>query len=380
MRSGRYFFLVALATLVSCGRQGEIADRPATPQSGSARLKYAEGFSISRDSSFTWVEVTAPYPGSHGGYKYLLVPKGVSVPQHDADVRVIRTPVSSIVCTSTSHIPLLDYLDQTDKLTGFPTTDYISSDKMRQRVDRGKVIDVGVDNGLNVEVISALKPELLMGYTMTAEYGQFKKIEELGIPVVINADYLEKHPLGRAEWIKFAAVFFGEEDKADSVFTEIERDYLQTKQLASGLKVKPTILTGIMYGDAWFLPGGKNYASTILADAGYAYPWNDDPSTGFIELSFETVFLKAHACDYWIGVGPFQSRNEIKAADDRYAQFDAFTNNRVFSYDARKGAKGGNEYLELGYLRPDIILRDLVKISHPELLPEHKLFFYRRLE
>jgi iron complex transport system substrate-binding protein len=380
MKFGRYFFLAALSTLVSCGRPAEVAEQTAPIRHTPTGLKYAQGFSIIRDSTFTWVEVKTPYPGSPGGYKYLLVPKGISVPPHDADVRVIRTPVSSIVCTSTSHIPLLDYLDQTDKLTGFPTTDYISSDKMRQRVDRGKVIDVGVDNGLNVEVITALKPELLMGYTMTAEYGQFKKIEELGIPVVINADYLEKHPLGRAEWIKFAAAFFGEDTKADSVFAEIERDYLQTKLLASALKVKPTILTGIMYGDAWFLPGGKNYAATILADAGYTYPWNEDPSTGFIELSFETVFLKAHACDYWIGAGPFQSRNEIKAADERYAQFDAFKNNRVFSYDARKGAKGGNEYLELGYLRPDIILRDLVKISHPELLPEHKLFFHRRLE
>jgi iron complex transport system substrate-binding protein len=343
-------------------------------------MHYAEGFKIYKDSTYTWIEITQPYPGATKGFQYLLVPKGLAVPEHDVNVRVIRTPVSSIVCTSTTHIPLLDYLGESEKLVGFPTTDYISSPKTRKLVDEGKVVDLGVDKGLNMERLAVLRPELLMGYTMNSDYGQFKKIEELGVTVVLNAEYLEKHPLGRAEWIKFVAALFQKDQIADSIFKAVEGNYNVTKNLISSIDSKPTVLTGIMYGDAWFLPGGKNYAATLLDDAGYYYLWKADPSHGFLELGFETVYAKAHNADYWIGIGPFQSLQELASSDNRYATFKAFKEKKVYSYDARRGAAGGNEYLELGYLRPDIILNDLVKISHPELLSKHELYFHRRLK
>jgi iron complex transport system substrate-binding protein len=370
--------LIVLVTL-SCQPSVDQRQTAKARERSTVVLNYAKGFTISIDSPYTWIDVNNPYQGANSGFRYLLVPKGMKVPEHTNDVRVIRTPVSSIACTSTTHIPLLDYLNETDKLAGFTTTDYISSVKARQRIDAGKVTELGVDQGINIEVLAALRPELLMGYTMTAEYGQYRKIEELGIPVVINAEYLETHPLGRAEWIKFMAAFFDKEALADSVFSSIEREYLDTKSRVLSQDVHPSVLNGIIYGDAWFLPGGKNYAATILQDAGYHYLWADDPSSGFLELSFEAVFAKAHNCEYWIGVGPFQSLAELSAGDQRYSQFAAFKNKNVFSYDSRKGAKGGNEYLELGYLRPDLILKDLVKISHPDLLPDHELYFHRRL-
>ena len=150
--------------------------------------------------------------------------------------------------------------------------------------------------------------------------------------------------------------------------------------MADSAKSRPTVLSGVVYSDAWFLPGGKNYASTILNDAGCDYLWKDDPSSGWLQLSFESVYEKAHDADLWIGLGSYTSLREIAAADRRYAKFKSFVQKKVYNYDARKGAKGGSEYLELGYLRPDIILRDLVKIAHPELQPGYALFFYRALE
>jgi iron complex transport system substrate-binding protein len=284
------------------------------------------------------------------------------------------------VCTSTTHIPLLDYLDETDKLVGFPTTDYISSEKARKYVDAGKVQELGVDKGLNLERLAMLKPGMVMGYTMSSDYGQFKKVEELNVPVVINAEYLEKHPLGRAEWIKFLALFFNKEKMADSVFNVVERNYLETKNLALTASKLPTVLSGIVYGDAWFLPGGQNYASKILKDAGCMYLWGDDASNGYLELSFESVYEKARNADLWIGVATLKSLEEIKNADHRYTKFKPYQQKQVYTYDARKGAKGGSEFLELGYLRPDIILKDLVKIAHPALLPEYTLYFHKKLE
>jgi iron complex transport system substrate-binding protein len=347
----------------------------------SVQIKYARGFSVQQlNNGNKLVEVGYPYQGAKTGYKYLLVQKGNEIPKHESDVEVITIPVESIVCTSTTHIPLLDYLNVTDKLIGFPNTDYISSEKMRKRIDEGKVKDLGIDKGMNIEELFLLKPSVVMGYAMSSDLGQLKKIKDLGVPVILNAEYLEEHPLGRAEWIKFMALFFDKERAADSVFQFIEKEYLTTHTLAKESSSKPTVMSGIVYGDAWFMPGGKNYAATLLNDAGCNYLWGDTESNGFLEISFESVFAKAKEADLWIGVGAFKSLKEIDASEKRYTLFKPFKEKNVFSYNARQGAKGGSEFLELGYLRPDLILKDLVKIAHPELVPEHQLYFHKKLD
>ena len=349
-------------------------------ESTNTDLKYAEGFSVRKEGRLTYVTINNPYPGATEWYNYLLIPKGETIPALDANTEIIHIPIKQIICTSTTHIPLLDYLNKTDALIGFPTTDYISSEVMRKRIDAGLITDLGIDKGMNVELLYSLSPELVMSYTMTSDLGQLKKIKELGIPVVVNSDFLEKHPLGRAEWIKFMALFFNKEKEADSVFNEIEKEYLAIQQLAGETTERPTVMCGIVYGDAWFMPAGKNYSAHILKDAGTTYLWSDTESNGFLELSFESVYEKAQHADLWIGVGSFNSLKEIQAAESRYTLFNPFREKQVYTYNARKGAKGGSEFLELGYLRPDLILKDLVKIAHPALLPDHELFFHRKLE
>jgi len=343
-------------------------------------LRYAEGFTVHYLGRNKLVEVKQPFQGAASGFKYLLVPRGEVVTSKPSDVNIIYIPIQSIVCTSTTHIPLLDYLGESEKLVGFPSTNYISSSIIRKRIDEGHITDLGVDNSINLERLAMLEPEMVMGYVMSSDFGQFKKMEELNIPVVMNAEYLEKHPLGRAEWIKFVALFFDKEREADSIFHVIEKSYADTKRMADTTKSKPTVLCGNVYGDAWFLPGGRNYAARILKDAGCTYLWEEDPSNGFLELSFESVYEKARDADLWIGVGPYSSLAEIEKADHRYKLFKPYIQKSVYNYDARIGPTGGNELLELGYLRPDIILNDLVKISHPSLLPDYKLYFYRQLE
>ncbi len=343
-------------------------------------LRYAQGFKVSYRGNAKLVVVGLPYPGARSGFQYLLVPRGEPIPENAQGARIISIPLQSIVCTSTSHIPLLDYLGESNKLTGFPSPDYISSENVRARIDSGFVQDMGIDNSMNLERLAVLNPDVVMGYTMTGDYGQFKKMEELGIPVVINAEYLEKHPLGRAEWIKFMSLFFNKEHEADSIFNMIEKSYLETKQQADSIRLKPTVLSGIVYGDAWFMPGGQNYASRLLRDAGCNYLWQDDHSHGFLELSFETVFERAHAADLWIGVGSNATLDDLQALDHRYTKFKPFVQRQVYTSDNKLGATGGSELLELGYLRPDIILKDLVKIAHPGLLPNYQLYFHRRLD
>jgi iron complex transport system substrate-binding protein len=176
------------------------------------------------------------------------------------------------------------------------------------------------------------------------------------------------------------AMFFNREKEADSIFSAIESEYLKTAALVIDVTPKPTVISGIVYGDAWFLPGGQNYAAKILKDAGCDYLYKADSSNGFLELSFESVYNKAVDVDLWIGVGSYTQLDDITQADHRYTNLKAFKTKKVYTYNARIGATGGSEFLELGYLRPDIILKDLVKIAYPELLPDHSLFFHKKLE
>ena len=341
-------------------------------------LKYASGFSITQQDDYTILTVHRPYQEAQQPLIYVLYPKGTNKPEIPGDA-YIQIPIEHIVCTSTTHIPLLDYLGVSDALAGFPTLDYISSKPMRERIDKGEIMELGTDAAINLEKLISLAPDLVMAYSMTSDFGQFNRMKDADIDVVINAEYLEEHPLGRAEWIKFMGVLFDRSTEADSVFSLIEESYNSTKALTKNISNRPTVMSGIVYGDSWFLPGGQNYAAKLFKDAGLAYIWAHDSTSGFMPLSFETVYDIAGKSDLWIGVGSYNSLTEIDDADNRYTEFHPFELSQVYSFNKRMGAKGGSEYLELGYLRPDLILKDLVKIGHEDLLPAHELYFFFQL-
>lgn len=284
------------------------------------------------------------------------------------------------MATSTTHIPLLEYLGELETLVGFPTTDYISSQAARARIDAGNIIDLGVDASMNMESLIDLGPDLVMTYSVTGDFNQQGLIQKAGIPTLVNAEYLEEHPLGRAEWIKLVGLLYNKQDMADSIFSEIEARYLEAAELAQSQPERPSAFSGVVYGDTWFLPGGKNYASKILSDAGIDYLWKSDNNHGFLELSFESVFDVAQEADLWIGMASYSTLHQIAEADSRYTSFKAFQDGNLHNYTKRVNPFGGNEYLELGYLRPDLIIKDLIKIAHPTALPDHESFFFQKLE
>ena len=370
------FFVYFLQLFFSCNPQKEYLTESGT----KIQLQYANGFGIEEFDGYKKVAILSPFQGASSGFTYYLVPKGAKIPESIQDKSIVRVPVESIVCTSTTHIPLLEYLEVAGTLKGFPNTDYISSKLVREMINKKQVTDLGREQGINMEILLSIEPELVMGYLVTGDLGQLGKIEQMGIPVIINAEYMETHPLGRAEWIKFVAVFYNKSTKADSIFSEIEHRYNLAKEKANNTTDRPGVLSGVVYGDTWFMPGGKNYASKIINDAGGNYLWKDDSSSGFLELGFEVVYEKAYNADYWIGTASYNTLRDLEEGDVRYSMFGPFKSGKVFSYNKRVGEKGGNEYLELGYLRPDLILNDLVMILHPEYYQEDELFFFMPLQ
>jgi iron complex transport system substrate-binding protein len=201
-----------------------------------------------------------------------------------------------------------------------------------------------------------------------------------GLKTVVNAEWLETSPLARAEWGKFIAVFFNKEADAEALFAKTVQQYDEYAALAAGVTEKPTVFTGSDYQGTWSMPGGNSFAATFLKDAGADYLWADDTSTGSLPLAFEAVFEKAQSADYWVNVGYFFTPDDLLAADARYADFAAYQSGNIWNNDAITSANGGNDYYESAVAHPEIVLADLIKIFHPELLPDYELVYYRQLK
>lgn len=371
-----YLFLIGLVLSCSPPTQ-EGGDQEAEPLA----LSYAQGFRIYEGDGFKILEVLQAYPGEHEPFRYLVVEEPGKEPDHGGFDAVVMLPVEDIVLTSTTQVPHLDFLELSDKMIGFPNTDLISSATMRQRIDKGHVKDLGRGPVANVEMIVDLDPDLVMFSTLGENLAPYAIVKKAGIPFILNGEYTEQNPLGRAEWIKFTGALTGKYAEAVAVFEDIEKEYINLKEQVAGLsnEQQPTVISGIMYSDIWYAPAAENWGALFLEDAGADYVFKDHAGTGSLQLNYEYVLEHALDADIWIGAADFQNLEAMRQADPRYANFKAMQQGKVYTYTHRKGATGGFEYFELGYMRPDLILKDLIKIFHPEQLPDYEPYFYEKL-
>ncbi|RRQ48221.1 ABC transporter substrate-binding protein [Maribacter algicola] len=347
-------------------------------------IQYAKGFTMEKSGpDITVLKITSPWPNAESKFTYALVPKDrlstITLDKNAYDA-IIGTPISNLVVTSTTHIPALESLGVLDKLIGFPDTKYISSKYARDLIDAGKIQELGNNESLNTEMVLELRPELVVGFSINAQNKTYNTLEQANIPVVYNGDWTEESPLGKAEWIKFFAPFFGKEHEAEQIFSKIAQDYHNAVNIAKTAETAPSVISGAMYKDVWYLPGGESWAAKFIHDANADYLWADTPGTGSLSLSWESVLEKGKNADFWIAPAQYTSYMELTNASEHYAQFDALQNRKIFTFSKTKGATGGVLYYELAPQRPDLVLKDLIHIFHPHLLPDHELFFFTPLE
>ncbi|WP_416381428.1 ABC transporter substrate-binding protein [Olleya namhaensis] len=345
-------------------------------------IAYAEGFNITNHNNFSVLEVNNPWPNAEKAYKYVLISKENAAKtsfMKDEYDGIIITPVKQIVVTSTTHIPALELLNEEETLIGFPGTDYVSSEKTRQRIDNGSIRELGKNEGLNTEVLLSLKPDVVIGFGVDGTSKSLNTISKANIPVIYNGDWVEKSPLAKAEWIKFFGALYNKTKEADAIFLTIETDYKAAQKLAKTVKNRPTVLSGAMHKDVWYLPNGTSTEAQFLKDANVDYLFADTAGAGSLALSFETVFEKAKSADLWLSPSYYPTMDALKQANTHYTQFDAFKNNNIYTFANTTGNTGGVLYYELGLARPDLVLKDIIKICHPELLPDYKTYFFRPL-
>ena len=344
-------------------------------------VEYAEGFRVEYFENFKLVSVLKPYPGAAEGFSYVLVQRGTPAPSGYGDSIVIEVPVQSFVSMSTSYIGGLKMLGVENALSGVDAGKYIYDNEIRKRVADYKVLEVSNEYEPNIEVLLELYPDVIMTSAIGSKWDVHPKMLEVNLPVVINGEWNETSPLGRAEWLKFMSLFFNKEKEAEALFSTIEQQYTMLRDaVAAYTDEKPVVFTGAPMGDSWDVPGGESYMAVLLDDAGADYIWKDTVATGSIPVAFETVFYKAGEADFWLNAGwNWTGHEEISSFDERLLSFKAAEEGNVYANTARLNEDGGNDYWESGVANPHVLLADLIRILHPEILPEHELVYYLNL-
>jgi iron complex transport system substrate-binding protein len=369
-------FLVMILSF-SCKKEVKNIDKK--PQIESS-IKYAKGFDIITNNGVKKLIIKAAYQNSDAVFEYEIRNKTSNTIIHYKN-EVIEVPIKKIVVTSTTHIPMVELLNEETAIIGFPYSKYVSSEKTRRLIDANKIAEIGKEGALNTEILLNLHPELIVGYSISSADKSLTTLEKAGINVIYNGDWLEETPLGRAEWIKFFGVLFDKEKQADSIFKEIEKNYLEAKKIALKSTKKPTILSGaIMSKDIWNLPAGESFVAQFLKDANLRYLWEESEGKGSLSLSFESVFDKGRNANFWIAPGYFASKEQLLNSNKIYTEFSAFKNDNIYTPTTKKGKTGGVIYYELAPTRPDLVLKDMIKITNPNLLPNYKLTFFEKMQ
>ena len=344
-------------------------------------VEYARGFEVEYFDTYKVVTVPEAWPGATEPFAYLLVQRGAQVPDGYENAMVVEVPVQSIITMSTTYLTHMENLGVLDTLVAHDSYDWLYSPTVRDMAEEQDLPAVGAGSMVNVELVLSLEPEVIMTYgSGSPDFDAHPTLLEAGLPVVMNADFLEPTPLGKAEWVKFIALFYNEEAEANELFSEVEEEYNALAEVAKNADGKPSVLINAPWNGTWVVGSGDSFIARYIADAGGRYIWEDTEGSSSLFLDIETVLDVASDAGYWINPGQWRSLDHALAEDSRFSEFLAFEAAQVFNNDKRRTEAGGSDYYESGAANPHIVLADLVKIFHPELVPDHEFYYYRRLD
>lgn len=276
---------------------------------------------------------------------------------------------------SGTQIASIDIMNELSSIKGVGDKDFVKQPYLKKRVKNDKVRQIGTNGNFNHEVLIEIAPEIILVSPFKGQTDE--KLAELGMVILPYADYMERHPLGRAEWIKLMGVLYEKEDAASRYFKKVRNNYQKIKALTSELKHRPTVFSGKPYGGVWYMPGGESYMAHFFKDAGADYLWKDNQQAASMSLDFETVYAKAARADFWklvVKSDNTYSYGQLLAEDERYADFRAFKKRNLLICNVAK-----TSYYEKGALEPDTILADFIKAFHPELLEDHQPVYFKIL-
>jgi iron complex transport system substrate-binding protein len=377
-----FWIVLSMASCRQSTQQQPQTISPTTKLESSLPVKYAKGFSIDYYDGLKVITVKDWKDTAKVIAQYVLHSKDKSGADGFPGSILLEDPIGKVICISTNHISAMSRLGLVDSIAGVANVALIFNEQVVERVKQNRIADVGKDE-LNYEKIVELDPAFVFTSGNWDGGDKMKqKLNSLGIKSVLNLDYMEQEPLARAEWLKFVAAFYNKEAEADSIFREIEKNYIMLKEKVSKVLAKPTVFANLPFKEIWYMPSKENYIAKLIADAGGDFLWKDAMATNGLNLNldYEAVYAKGANADIWLCNGFAASLEEIKAADKKNTFFKAYKTGNVFNNDKRNTPSGGFDFWESGAITPDKILADLIFIFHHELLPDHELYYYRKLK
>lgn len=344
--------------------------------------RYAKGFEVLGCGESSILVVRNPWQGAHDVERRIFLARGGQPPPDGFVGEVVRTPVRRTVCMSSSYVAFLDALGCVDVVSGVSGARFITHPVVRERVARGQIPDVGYDSAINYELVAALDPDVLFTFGVESENTMMSgKMRELSVPVVYVGEYLEESPLGRAEWIVFFGELMGCREEAERIFDRIAGRYERLRDsVAAQTTDRPVVMLNAPWRDVWYTPGDRSYMVRLIRDACGAYAYAGHDTERSLPISVETAFVHASAADYWLNPGQVATVAELIALNPRFSKIGPVTAGRVYNCTRHATPEGGSDFWESGVVRPDVALADLVRILHPESMPDHELYYFKRLE
>ena len=334
---------------------------------------YSKGFKIFYFGSDKIVEVLNPWDENAPSDLFFIDNTGL---RNVSGLPIIKAPVTNWSAFSSSQVVMADKLDVIETLKSVADPEYISNHKIKEGVISGTVKNAGTVYEPDIETLIVSQPQFI--FVSTYKENHYDRLNNVGLITIPDAGYLETVPLGRAEWIIFFGAFFNLEEEAKKIFKEVEISYNETKAILSEIIHRPTVTTGFLYQDIWFVPAGDSYIATLFRDAGADYPYSDTKGTGSLGFDFEKVFFDTYQSDFWMFTvnhpGNF-TYADFQSMDARYAQFKAFKENKIIYSNTYNSG-----YYEWGWMEPHTILKDLGKAFHPALFADHKPIFFTILQ
>jgi iron complex transport system substrate-binding protein len=269
-----------------------------------------------------------------------------------------------------SHWTAACILDEKESVSGICDAKYISDTVFQERFQQGVIKNFAENQTINYEILFSLQPQLLM---LSFDNQQANNmLKNIGVPVVLNSDFLENHPLGRAEWLIFVAAFYDKDEEAKTFFNRSAEQYKALCSLIDNNIERPTVFDGSESGGVWYVSGGKSYMAQLYTDAGADYVWKDNADYGSFPVDFEVVYYKGITADFWRTYLPrAKSYQDLAEENKLYTDFKSWKEHHIFYCDDLQTNLFG-----MSVYQPETVLADMLKIFHPELLPEYRAKYY----
>ena len=340
--------------------------------------EYATGFKIlgAKNAQSTLIQVSNPWQGAKNVTMSYFISRNGELPPTGFTGPTIPAGAQRIVCMSSSYIAMLDALGQVDRIVAVSGINYIANPYILAH--RDSIKDMGPE--INYELLLGLKPDVVLLYGIgDAQTAVTDKLKELAIPYMYVGEYLEESPLGKAEWLVALSELTDSRDKGIDVFREIPKRYQALKDLTASVEQRPTVMFNTPWNDSWVMPSTQSYMVQLVTDAGADYIYKENTSNSSAPIGLETAYGLIQKADYWINVGTASTLDELKNMNPKFADAKSVRDKTVYNNNLRITATGGNDYWESAVVRPNVVLRDLIHIFHPELVSD-STYYYRHLE